>query len=144
MALPIKEKKIRQGVRTCADLPDRVAEADGEEEIVSKFRFREVYGSLYQSWSSEEEMLTIKQKLAGLIKSEQEESITEVVKLTGQEVKKAVSKMKVAKADVSGAFSSDALLHAPDSLFDNLALIYRNCDSITAYLCLPATVEELT
>ena len=115
-------KKVRQGAGTCADLPDRVAGADGEEEIVAKFR--EVYGKLNQSWGSDGEMVHIKQKLATLIKSE--ESINEVAKLNGQVVKKAVCKMKAAKADVSGAFSSDALLHAPDSLFDNLALVYRS------------------
>ena len=34
--------------------------------------------------------------------------------------------MKLSKSDVSGAFSSDALLHAPDSMFDLLAVIYRS------------------
>ena len=34
--------------------------------------------------------------------------------------------MKASKSDVSGAFSSDALLHAPDSLFGILALVYRS------------------
>ena len=35
-------------------------------------------------------------------------------------------KMKPAKSDVSGAFSSDALLHAPDSFFYILALVYKS------------------
>ena len=35
-------------------------------------------------------------------------------------------KMKPAKSDVSGAFCSDVLLHAPDSVFDHLALVYRS------------------
>ena len=115
-------KKVRKGGKSHADLPDNVAGANGEEEIVAKFR--DVYCKLYNSWSSEEEMVDIKQKLAVLIQSEG--SLTEVQKMTGQVVKKAVCKMKAAKSDVSGAFSSDALLHAPDSVFDFLALVYRS------------------
>ena len=34
--------------------------------------------------------------------------------------------MKPGKMDVSEGFSSDALLHAPDSLFENLAMVYRS------------------
>ena len=48
-------KKIRKGGKTSPDLPDNVAGACGEEEIVAKFR--EVYSQLYNSWGSEEEMI---------------------------------------------------------------------------------------
>ena len=34
--------------------------------------------------------------------------------------------MKTGKSDVSGGFNSDAILNGPDSLFDNLALVYRS------------------
>ena len=34
--------------------------------------------------------------------------------------------MNAGKTDVSGAFCSDSLLHARDSMFDLLALIYRS------------------
>ena len=34
--------------------------------------------------------------------------------------------MKPGKMDVSGGYSSDALLHAPDSLFDNLAVVFKS------------------
>ena len=53
-------KKIRSGGKTSADLLDNVAGACGEEEIVAKFR--EVYSKLYNSWGSEEEMISIKQR----------------------------------------------------------------------------------
>ena len=119
----LKELKcIRKGGKTSADLPDNVAGANGEEEIVAKFR--DVYSNLYNSWGSEEEMVSIKQKVSALIQAEG--SLGEVQKLTGQVVKKAACRMKAAKADVSGAFSSDALLHAPDSVFDLLSLVYRS------------------
>ena len=90
--------------------------------IVAKFR--DVYSSLYNSWGSEEEMVNIKQMVACLIQSEG--SLTEVFKLTGEVVKKAACKMKPAKSDVSRAFSSDALLHAPDSFSYILALVYKS------------------
>ena len=115
-------KKVRKGGKAAADLPDNVAGSNGEEEIVDKFR--EVYSTLYNSWGSEKEMENIKQKVAGLVQTEG--SLAEVQKLTGQVVKKAACRMKPAKSDVSGSFSSDALLHAPDSLFDILALVYRS------------------
>ena len=54
-------KQIRNGGKTtCSDLPDSVAGANGEEEIVGKFR--EVYSSLYNSCGSEEEMWMSKGK----------------------------------------------------------------------------------
>ena len=116
-------KNVRNGGKSVSsDLPDNVAGANGEEEIVGKFR--EVYNHLYNSWGSEEEMLGIKEKVSSLIQSEN--SLAEAKKLTGQIVKKAALKMKPAIADVSEGFTSDALLHAPDSMFDLLASVYRS------------------
>ena len=115
-------KTVRKGGKCSADLPDNVGGANGEEEIVAKFR--DVYSKLYNSWCSEDEMVNIKQKVAAMVQTEG--SQIEVMKLTGKVVKKAACKMKPAKSDVSGAFSSDALLHAPDSLFDLLAMVYRS------------------
>jgi hypothetical protein len=69
-------------------------------------------------------MVPIKQKVSALILSEDSQS--EGMKLTGAIVKKAACKMKSAKSDVSGGFSSDALLHAPDSLFELLVLVYKS------------------
>ena len=53
-------------------------------------------------------------------------SLSEVIKITGAKVKEAAASMKTGKADVSGGFNSDAILNGPDSLFDNLALVYRS------------------
>ena len=115
-------KNIRMGGKSSADLPDNVAGANGEEEIVAKFR--DVYSSLYNSWGTQAEMVSIKEQLPFLMQTE--DSLAEVQKLTGLVVKKAACKMKAGKSDVSGAFSSDALLHAPDSVFDMLAMVYRS------------------
>ena len=58
-------KKIRNGgVHVNQELPDNVAGANGEEEIVSKFR--EVYRKLYNSWGSEAQMIAIKKKVSEL------------------------------------------------------------------------------
>ena len=69
-------------------------------------------------------MVEVKRKVTALTQSEN--SVGEVLKLTGQAVKKAAMKMKAAKTDVSGGFTSDALLNAPDSLFDLIAAVYRS------------------
>ena len=50
----------------------------------------------------------------------------EVNKITGKSVKEAALLMKVGKADVSGGFSSDAILNGPDILFENLASVFRS------------------
>ena len=34
--------------------------------------------------------------------------------------------MRAGKADVTGSFTSDVLLHGPDSLFDSLGAIFRS------------------
>ena len=80
--------------------------ANGEEDVLAKFR--EVSSKLYNSWGTEQEMGSIKQKISSLIQTEG--STSEVLKITGEIVKKAASKMKSAKSDVSGSFSSDVLL----------------------------------
>ena len=50
----------------------------------------------------------------------------EVNKITGSVVKEAASLMKSGKSDVSGGFTSDAILNAPDLMFDQLASVYRS------------------
>ena len=50
------------------------------------------------------------------------DAITEVNKITGAKVKEATCKMKPGKSDVSDGYSSDALLHGPDILFDCLSM----------------------
>ena len=69
-------------------------------------------------------MTSIKQRVANLVQSES--SISKVNKMTGSVVKKAACKMKPCKMDAFGGCSSDAILQAPNSLFDNLALVYRS------------------
>ena len=121
MQLLKEMKQIKCGKKVSDELPDNVSGAEGETEIVDKFR--EVYQALYNSAGSSIEMEEIKAKLSGLIKTD---SVVEVMKITGAVVKKAASLMKTGKADVTEGFTSDAILNAPDSMFDQLACVYRS------------------
>ena len=47
-------------------------------------------------------------------------------KITGTKVKEAACQMKPKKGDISGGFTSDAILNAPDILFELLATVFRS------------------
>ena len=120
-ALLHEMKMIRKGGGGPADLPDTVAGANGEHEIVDKFRL--VYSGLYNSASTEDEMKILHDKVDKLITAE---SVQHVARVTGDIVKKAVCSMKPRKSDVSGCYTTDALLNAPDILFEQLAVVFRS------------------
>ena len=122
MDLLAEMKNIRGSGKSSGDLPDNVAGANGEDEIVEKFKI--VYSELYNSWGSEEEMSDIKEKVASLIRNQN--SMDEVMKITGSIVKEAVCSMKAGKGDVSQGYTSDTLKNAPDIMFDQLAMVYRS------------------
>ena len=114
-------KKVRSEGGGAAELPNNVAGAEGEAAIVEKFR--EVYTALYNSASTAVEVQVIKDKLGQLITKD---SMHEVMKITGESVKEAAGLMKCGKGDVSEGYSSDAILHGPDLLFDQLAAVFRS------------------
>ena len=91
-------KKVKIDGKGSVNLPDRVEGAEGQDEIVEKFR--EVYESLYNSAEFEEAVKLIKSKLKTVIGPD---SLDEVCKITGDVVKKAATLMKPGKSDVSGA-----------------------------------------
>ena len=142
----LKEMKVvKGGGSSHSELPDCVAGANGPEEIVDKFR--EVYRALYNSAGTQGEMSELKAKVADLIKLD---SVSEVRKVTGAKVKEAVGMMKPCKGDVSGGYTSDALLHGPDILFDQLAAIFRSwllhgtvCLSLLACAFMPLLKSSL-
>ena len=121
MELLKEMKSVKQGRKVADELPEHVAGADGQTEIVEKFR--EVYEALYNSSGSANEMDQIKARLAQVIGAS---SLLEANKVTGSVVKEAARLMKAGKSDVSGGFTSDAILNAPDLMFDNLASVYRS------------------
>ena len=111
----LKEMKTlrNSGNGSQADLPDTVAGANGEVEVVEKFK--EVYSALYNSADTEAEMADLMNKVSDIISPNSSE---EVSRITGHEVKAAVSQLQPKKSDVSGGFTSDDLIHASDELFD--------------------------
>ena len=114
-------KKIKGGKKTNVNLPECVEDAMGQDEIVEKFK--EVYSALYNSAESSIAMEEIKNRIKEMVG---QDSIKEVEKVTGKVVRMAVQKMKAGKSDISGSFSSDALLHSPDILFDSIAEVFRS------------------
>ena len=125
-------KKIRCGGSGNSDLPDTVAGGNGEDEIVQKFKT--VYEALYSSADTQDEMAVLLEKVERLITPN---SVMEVNKITASKVKEAACLMKPSKADISGGFTSDALLNAPDILFDQIATVFRSFlihGSVTSYL----------
>ena len=131
-ALIQEMKVIKKGGGGPAELPDTVAGDNGQEEIVEKFR--DIYSALYNSASTQEEMDVLNERIRNLISPS---AIAEVGKVTGETVKSAACKMKSQKSDVSGWYTSDALLNAPDILFEQLAIVFRSWlthGTITPYL----------
>ena len=120
------------GTGTTQDLPDSVSGASGEDDIAEKFK--SVYEALYTSADTHAEMAELHQRVGSLIGNNSQE---EVAKITGSKVKETVTMMKAQKGDVSGSFTSDAILHAPDILFEQLAVIFRSFlihGTVTSYL----------
>jgi hypothetical protein len=54
------------------------------------------------------------------------DSVHEVMRVTGMKVKQAALQMKSDKSDVTGAFTTDAIINAPDIMFEQLACVYRS------------------
>ena len=115
-------RKVKTGKGEMDDLPESVDGATGEREIANKFS--EVYNTLYNSAGSQDKMKALQEKIRGLIG--EEDSMKEVGKLTPEVVKAAAVMMKPHKMDVSQGFTSVTLLHAPDTLFGLLSLIFRD------------------
>ena len=117
----LKEMKAIKGGNLCqTELPDTVGGANGQEEVVEKFK--EVYSLLYNSAESESEICDLMAKVTYLI---QADSLGEIKRVTAERVKEAVGLLKPRKGDVSGGFTSDALINAPDILFEQLASIFQ-------------------
>ena len=89
-------KKVKSGRGDHVDLPDVVEGANGEEEIVE--RFREVYETLYNSSGSQDGMAQLREHIQSLIGPQ---SLEDVQKLTGSVVKKAAFLLKPKKTYVS-------------------------------------------
>ena len=65
----------------------------------------------------------VKEKLRDLIN---QDSIQDIMRITGESVKEAAGLMKAGKVDISEGYSSDAILQGPDLLFEQLAAVFRS------------------
>ena len=115
-------KRVSSGKGPIDELTEELDGVSGDQEIANKFK--EVYNSLYNKSGSEDSMKGIKSKIKTL--TSEQDSMKEITKVTASIVKEAVTKMKPDKRDVTGGFTSDCLLHAPDSMFVLLASIFRS------------------
>ena len=121
----IKEMKIIKGSKKADhELPDLVGGVSGEDLIVEEFR--KVYQNLYNSWDTSTGMESIKAHLKDLISVDEGDAVAEADMITGAVLKEAACRMKPGKGDVSGSYTSDAILNAPDSFFDLLAPVFRS------------------
>ena len=121
IALVKELKKSLGGKATKQGVPDSLEGKVTHESILEMFR--DCYSDLYSSAATVEAMVNIKNKLQDLIT---DNSLREVEKVTGGLVKQACTRMKAGKMDVTGSYSSDVFLHAPDVLFELLAGGFRS------------------
>ena len=82
-------------------------------------KFKEVYSNLYNSAPFDMEKL--KESILMNINS-----LYGACKITCKIVKDAACKLKPGKSDITGSFTSDAILNGPDELFDALAVVFRS------------------
>ena len=117
-------KKVRGGSKIKNELTEDLEGANGEDNIAEKFC--SVYEELYNSSPSGEALKALKDTVADELENNNEQAMSEIMKITGQVVKDAASKLKAGKQDVSEGYTSDAILNAPDILFIQLAGVYRS------------------
>ena len=122
MALLREMKRLQSGKGELDNLPDMVDGVSGLQEVANEFK--KVHEALYNSAGSEDKMAELQLKIRGQIQTE--DSTAEVAKVTPEVVKRAASRMKPHKMDISQGFTSDTLLHAPDLLFELLALVFQD------------------
>ena len=101
-------------------MPDTIGEAHGESQVSEAFK--KVYSTLYNSSDSSQDIIGLKYLVSNAISNK---SLDEVIKITPAVVKSAASKMKPMKSDVSGSFTSDVILNAPDKFYEFLPLRQR-------------------
>ena len=124
MALIHEMKRTLGSKSTGQTVPESLDGKVTHETILD--RFRECYEQLYNSAGTEDAMSAIKEKLEQMIGANTGASTREIDKVTWQVVKQACCRMRPGKRDVSEAYSSDVFLHAPDSLFQHLAEVFKS------------------
>ena len=120
-ALLAKMKRVMGSRKTAQEMPSCLEGSVGETEILEKFK--ELYEELYNSSSTEGEVSELLKGLQSRIDCRSE---GEVAKMTLSVVKRACSKIKPGRMDVSQSHSSDVFRHGPDLLYQYLADIFKS------------------
>ena len=115
-------RRVKTGKAKLDEKAEMVDEVTGETEVANKFA--EIFSALYNSSESKEGMEELHDRIRTLLRTENNRA--EVNMITGEVVKTAATRMKAHKMDVSQGFSSEALQHAPDLLFQLLALVFQD------------------
>ena len=118
----IKEMKTVKLGQKVKKLPDTVEGKDNEEDIAEEFR--KVYSELYNLEDDFTALEEMKEALNLDISTERSEE--EIDKVTEDVVKKAATRLKPGKGDVSGSYNSDLLKNFPDYFFFLLAAVFRS------------------
>ena len=114
-------KKIKGDKKSSDNLPESVGGATGESFIVEEFR--KMYEELYNSCDTRSAMDTLGEKIRSMIN---DSSVEDVKLITGSVVKKAAVRLKPGKGDVTGSYTSDTILNAPDIFFEQIALVFKS------------------
>ena len=117
----MEELKKTLGKKKAEQVVPECLEGEVTKEGI-KTKFREMYNELYNSAGTKEEMNGVKQTISEMIGV----SPAECEKITPEVVKRACARMKHGKKDVTGSYSSDIFLHAPDSMFSMLAEVFKS------------------
>ena len=120
-ALMGQMRKAMGSRKAAQDIPPCLEGAEGDAEVVEKFR--DLYNELYNSCSTEAEVEVL---LADLMSKIDCRAEGEVSKLTAAVVKRACSRMNPGRKDVSESYSSDVFKHGPELLNEHLAIIFRS------------------
>ena len=116
-------KRVRGGSKIKSELTENLEGANGEENIAEKFC--QVYEELYKSSGTGEALDNLKHLVSNML-ADDSETESQVLRITGEVVKEAACKLKSGKGDVTEGYTSDAILNAPDILFDMLASVYKS------------------
>ena len=144
LALFKEMKKHLYSNRSDESIPDSLEGNVTHESILEKFR--ECYSELYNSAGTSKEMVVIKSEIDKLINLSRNESYYEVKKITPNVVKDAAKLLKPNKTDVSGCYTSDVFLNAPDILFEHLSAVFSifcftwNHHKRDSFVCFSATI----
>ena len=120
-ALLAKMKGVMGRRKTSQELPGCLEGSVGETEILEKFK--ELYEELYNSCSTEGEVGDLMKEIQNKIDCRSE---GEVAKMTAEVVKRACSRIKPGKMDVSQSYFSDVFRNGPDLLYQTLAGIFKS------------------